>query len=161
METVDMHPSYGKITYTESFWTGKKSLFIADKEALKLSRKSFRTEDGAYMEVKGNFMTGAVLHAGGEAIRLTPAVKWYEIVLSVLPFLLVMVWGNTPALFAIVPIVGGAIGGAIGGIFFVVNLYSLRAVHKVWLKVVISVGMLALCFVICFLVAVLILQISA
>ena len=39
----------------------------------------------------------------------------FEIVLSILIFAFVMVWGNSAKLCAIFPIVGGAIGGGISG----------------------------------------------
>ncbi len=89
---------------------------------------------------------------------MTPSVTWYEIALSVLPFLLILIWGNVPALCAIVPVVGGAIGGAISGVLSFVNLFIIKGIKSVCLKMLISVCMLGAAFLICFLIGLAILS---
>lgn len=79
-------------------------------------------------------------------------MKWYEIVLSVLPVALILIWGNSAALVSIVPVVGGALGGLISGIIAVLNLLIVKGVKPIWLKILISIGMLAAAFLLCFLI---------
>ena len=78
--------------------------------------------------------------------------------LSVLPLLLVLIWGNSVALCKIVPIVGGAIGGLIGGIFACANLVVIKGFSRLWLKILVSVGMLGGTFGVCYGIALAILS---
>ncbi len=41
MRVVVQHESLGEIIYEESFWTGKKKLFIGGEELAKISKKNF------------------------------------------------------------------------------------------------------------------------
>ena len=73
-----------------------------------MAKNTFETADGTKAELKGNFLTGATLTVGENQVRIVNPVKWYEIVMSVLPFILIMIWGNSTALCKIVPVIGGA-----------------------------------------------------
>lgn len=99
--------------------------------------------------VKGNFLSGVKLDIGGQQIQVVPVVKWYEIVLSVISFVLIMIWGNSVALCSIVPVIGGAIGGAISAMLCVVNLILIKRVSPIWLKILISLATVAVTFGIC------------
>ena len=158
MQQVVMHDTIGKIEYNENFWTGKKTLSVNDVPLQKISKKDFMLPSGEQVSVCGNYLTGSYLQTATEKIRLTPSVTWYEIALSVLPFLLILIWGNVPALCAIVPVVGGAIGGAISGVLSFVNLFIIKGIKSVWLKMLISVCMLGAAFLICFLIGLAILS---
>lgn len=113
---------------------------------VKLSKTAFRMQNGETAYIKGGYLQGATFLVGTRAVRLTAPVKWYEIVLSVLPFLFIMVWGNVAALCAIIPVVGGAISGAFG----VLNVLIIKGVKPVWLKILISIATFAIVFLICF-----------
>ncbi len=158
MQQTVMHDSIGKIEYNENFWTGKKTLSINDVPLQKISKKVFALPNGEQLSVCGNYLTGSYLQTATEKIRLTPSVTWYEIALSVLPFLLILVWGNVPALCRIVPVVGGAIGGAISAVFSFINLFIIKGIKSVWLKILISVCMLGATFLICYLIGLAILS---
>ena len=160
MRVVVQHESLGEIIYEESFWTGKKKLFIGGEELTKISKKTFQTNDGQILTLKGSYLSGVTLESNDIQVKLTPTVKWYEIVLSILPFILIMVWGNSVTLCTIIPVVGGAIGGAISGVAAVLNLFVIKGVNKVWLKILISVGVLILTFLICFLIALAIIAVA-
>lgn len=153
MKQVVQHETIGEIVYEESAWTGKKTLTINGEQLQKTSKTTFVKNDGEQVTLNGNFLKGASITVGGETIQVVPAVKWYEIVLSILPFLLIIIWGNVVELCMIVPVVGGAIGGLISGIFSVSNLIIIKRVDKLWLKILISVGMLAATFLICWAIA--------
>lgn len=150
MKTVIQHEAYGEIVYDESAWTGKKSLSIGGTPLEKLSKKEFKMQDGTTVTANGGFLQGASLDIKGETIALTPRVKWYEIVLCVLPFLFVMIWGNVTALVKIIPIVGGAIGGGISGLFGVLGLWGIKSVKPIWLKLLVALGCFAITFGICY-----------
>ncbi len=161
MKNIIKHEQLGEIVYEESFWTGKKNITINGKTAEKLSKTEFRTESGEKISVVGNFLAGTKATIGSRAIELTPKIKWYEYILAVLPFVLIMIWGNIVALCKIVPIVGGAIGGLISGIFSMLNLFVIKRVRQVWLKILITVVALGLTFLACYLVALAILSVAA
>lgn len=55
-------------------------------------------------------------------------------------------------ILSIVPVVGGALGGLISGIIAVLNLLIVKGVKPIWLKILISIGMLAAAFLLCFLI---------
>lgn len=149
MKEVIQHEKLGEIVYEENFWTGKKSLQVNGVRLQKTNKKTFVTESGEYYVINGNYIQGAVLAAGEETVRLTQPVKWYEIVLSVLPFLLIMVWGNVVALCEIVPVVGGLIGGGISAVLSCLNLFIIKGIKPIWLKVVISIAILGVTFGVC------------
>ena len=92
-------PECGLIDFQESAWTGRKTLLQNGKECAKLGKNQFLLENGETAEIKGNFLRGAVLYIRGKEYRLTPAAKWYEYVLAVLPLLFNLIWGNVVALF--------------------------------------------------------------
>ena len=153
MKCIIKHERLGEITYTENAWTGKKSLYIGGQKLEQPSKSVFMTAYGERIELRGNFFRGTQLLIGSETIAVTPACKWYEYVLSAIPFVLVMIWGNAVPLCEIIPIVGGALGGAIGGLSFALCLLALRKVKNIALKILISVGITGVCFLICYLIA--------
>lgn len=149
MKTIVQNEKYGEVIYEESFWTGGKKITVNGETLEKISRKEFRTQSGEQVLVRGSFLTGVKLAFGSDLLSVTPTVTWYEIVLAVLPFILIMVWGNTVALCRIVPVVGGAIGGAISAALGVLSLFFMRSVKSVWLKIVIGIIAIAATFGIC------------
>ena len=153
MKQVVQHETYGEITYEESFWIGKKVLYINNQPLKKISKNTFETDTGEIITLKGNYLYGVSATIGSETIQLTAKVKWYEIVLSLIPFIFILFWGNSTALVNIFPIVGGAIGGAIGGLFAMLNLLTIKGVKAVWIKILISLGMFAAAILICFAIA--------
>lgn len=88
MKVTVNHPVHGEIVFEENFWTGKKKLSVNGKKLQKVGKKTFAGEGDKTFFLEGNFLTGNRLQAGNEEIVLTPALKWYEVVLSVLPFCL-------------------------------------------------------------------------
>lgn len=104
MKVTVNHPVHGEIVFEENFWTGKKKLSVNGKKLQKVGKKTFAGEGDKTFFLEGNFLTGNRLQAGNEEIVLTLALKWYEVVLSVLPFLLILIWGNSVALAALFPL---------------------------------------------------------
>ena len=101
-------------------------------------------------KIEGNYLAGSKLTIENQTIQLTPAIKWYELLLSVMIVAFVCIWGNVVALCNIIPILGGAVGGAISGLFAILNLVTMKVTSKVWLKFLIWLGFMAITFVCCY-----------
>ena len=63
-----------------------------------------------------------------------------------------MIWGNSPALCAIFPVVGGAIGGALGGIGGVISLLLMKKQKSPLIKALIGVAVIAVTVFVAFIV---------
>ena len=149
MRKVLPSKKYGDITYDENFWIGRKTVSIGGKPLKKLDKKTFETDDGKRVSVKGNYLYGVKMTIGEDEYQVTPTIKWYEVLLMILPFLLDIIWGNNIALCLIVPIVGGAIGGAISGLMSMVSLLFMRKFKPLWAKIGIAAVAVAATFGIC------------
>ncbi|MBO5328208.1 MAG: hypothetical protein J6B04_03450 [Clostridia bacterium] len=152
MTTKINHQNLGEIVYEESFWTGKKSLTVNGRQLQKINKKTFSYAEGDVSNVaviSGNFISGTKLLINGEVVQITPPAKWYEYAMSIAIFVLIMVWGNSVALCSILPVVGGAIGGAISGVFTILNLVLIKKTNNILLKLLISLGFMAITFGIC------------
>lgn len=153
-------PEYGQIDFQESAWTGRKTLLQNGKECAKLGKNKFILENGDIAQIKGNFLRGAILNIRNVEYQLTPAAKWYEYILALLPFLFNIIWGNVVSLVLIFPIVGGAIGGGICGVCFVLSLVLMRKTSKWWAKILIGLAVFAASVLICYGIALLFLSAS-
>ena len=148
MKNSIQHAVYGEITYEEGFWSGKKTVTINGQPLQKMDKKTFtwqRGEDTGMVTVKGNIMVGVSLQIAGETIWVVPKVVWYEWILGLIPFILLIAWGNSPVLCSIFPIVGGALGGVIGGLGLVLFMYLSKG-KKFGIKLLLSLVMLVATF---------------
>lgn len=141
MKEIIQHPTYGEIIYTESFWTGKKSLTLNGVQAQKLSKKTFKVGEKV-VELKGNLFAGVELLIDEQSIEISPKAKWYEIVFAVLPITFAFTWGNNVTLCSIFPAMGGAIGGVIGAFFSMFSMMSMKKSKKVLHKILIGLAFL-------------------
>ena len=107
--------------------------------------------DGTYttVKLKGNYLIGVKLNISGEDVQVIEAPKWYEIAMYILTFTLILIWGNSPELCAIVPVLGGALGGLIAGACIVGGLGLSRQTKNGLVKFLISLGTLVVTFVAC------------
>ena len=162
MKSVVQHEKYGNIIYEENFWTGKKTITIDGTRLEKASKTEFLYPmmDGTFTHVKlkGNYLMGVKLDINGETVQVVEAPKWYELVMYILTFVLILVWGNSPELCAIVPVLGGALGGLISAAIILAGLGISRKVKNGLVKFLISLGTLVVTFVACFLGAMLLLS---
>lgn len=160
MKNIIQNETLGEIVFEESVWTGRKKLSINGKPLTKVNKTTFKTEDDKTILLSGNFLSGCKMTIDGQVVELTPSVKWYEYLLSILPFVLIMVWGNSVELCLLVPVVGGAVGGLVSAIFCMVNLFVIKKFKPWWIKVLISIATLGLTFLVCYLIALIILAIA-
>ena len=157
MKEIINHPTYGEIIYTESIWTGKKTLTVNGTQATPISKKSFSI-DGKEAVLKGSALMGVKLLIGDDCIKLSSAPKWYEWLLALLPIIFLLTWGSSVSLVLIFPVVGGAIGGALGGVAFVFSLFFMKSAKAPLPKLLIGIAVFAITILIAFLLAVLILN---
>lgn len=143
----------GEIVYEEGFWTGKKQISVNGESAVKQTKTTFLTAGGTELDLRGNFFSGVQLQVGDKSYEIIPKSQWYEYVLSVVPLLFILIWGNVPALVAILPVVGGAIGGLIGGLFFALNLLFVKKTNVIWQKLLITLCSFIVAVLICMLIA--------
>ena len=155
MQERVQHPVYGEIIYNENVWTGKKELLVNGQSIPPVQKKYFII-NGQSATLKGSFLSGARLQFNNETIEISPKPKWYELLLSVLPFVFLMVWGNNASLCAIFPVVGGAIGGALGGLGIVFSLLYMKKANSLIQKLLVGVGAFAATVMAAFVVALLI-----
>lgn len=154
MKSKILHPVYGEIIYDENFWTGSKSLYVNGVKLNKISKNTFGGQSDfapICWTVSGNVLSGVKVIVNGETIEVDKKPAWYDIVLSSLIFILIMIWGNSVALCSIVPVIGGAIGGGISGIMLATNLIIIKKQNSILKKILITLGMMAATFVICML----------
>lgn len=152
MKSIVHDEQYGEIVLEESFWTGKKQLTIGNIKPEKLSKNTFSFNDGekfVSVTLKGNSMTGVKMIVGERTIQLTPPLKWYDIVLALPGFILILVWGNSVSLCSILPVVGGAIGGGLSAVLAFITFIAIKSTNKIWLKILIALAGAAVTFLIC------------
>lgn len=140
MKKSVVHPVYGEIVYEENVWSGKKSISVGGTALRRIRKNAYSLRWGGEevpVTVKGSFMTGVTLQMQQQEICLIRNVTWYDWLLSMLPFALMIVWGNNVQLCSIIPVVGGAIGGALGGLGIVITRL-LSAEKTIFSKVLIA-----------------------
>lgn len=129
MKKTIMHPAWGQITYEENIWTGKKTVTVNGTALPKAGKNQFTFRQGEMLTVvslQGNALSGATLHICGQQFELYPKPSVLDWLLSALPFVLVLIWGNSKALCSIIPVIGGAIGGGLGGLSLIITMLNVR-----------------------------------
>lgn len=129
MKKVILHPTYGEIVYEEGFWSGKRAFTVNGAAMRKVSKDTYTFivgEESVQATLKSNMLAGAFLDICGEKVWIISKPKWYDWLLSFLPFAIIMLWGNSAQLCSIVPVAGGAIGGALGGAGLVITMFNVR-----------------------------------
>lgn len=155
MKTTITHEKYGTIYYEESFWTGKKEIYLNGKKLQQISKICFILvgEEKVEIYIEGNAFKGVNLIIDGQAYEITEKTKWYEYIVAIIPAVITFIWGNSVALCKILPIVGGVIGGALCGLGLSLAIIMMKKTKNVGLKILIGLGIGVLTFLICFLVA--------
>ena len=157
MRNVVTSEKYGQIVVEESFWTGKKKLYINGEELVSVVKNSFlyKTEEkNISVRINGNFLLGVSISIEDEVITVTEKTKWYEFMLAILPFIFVIIWGNVPDLFDIFPVVSGAIGGLITIAFAYLNIGSMKSTKNPLYKLLIGLGIGIASIFVCYLIAI-------
>ena len=136
----------GRIDYQENFWTGKREIVINGRPLKKGKNNTvFEYSDGETVrtvKVKGNVITGMSITMDGVTAEVIKKPKWYEFALSAIIVAFIMVWGNSPELFAILPLIGGAIGGGVSAMWACAYLVFTRKELPLWKNLLIWLGCL-------------------
>ena len=149
MKTLVQNEKYGEFVVDENVWTGKIKVFLNGKELAKVDKTRYLIEEKKYIDFTGNSIKGLYMTVDNQTTQVTAPAKWYEIALSVLIFVVILIWGNSLTLCSIVPVVGGAIGGGLSAMLAVVNLFVMRGIKNVALKLLAFVGIFAVTFGLC------------
>ena len=70
MKIIVTNEKYGEFVYEESFWTGKKELFLNGEKLEKSSKNVFLINNGEVVYLKGNYLTGVKLTINSETFPL-------------------------------------------------------------------------------------------
>ena len=157
MKATLNNEKYGLIEYTESFWTGKKEIVIGGKLLKNTGKNEFSCgagEDLLVVHLKGSYLGGVSLTIGSDTVEVISKTTGLEWVITFIPLLINIIWGNSPNLCAILPIIGGAIGGAISGGVSVSFLPKIKQQQSVGMKLVYALISTAVSMLICYIVAV-------
>jgi len=131
-----------ELYYEENFWSGKRTIKYNNVLLKKIKRNVYEYTNGETTHeftLKGNLIYGLTINMFNTNVQIKEKPKWYEIILSILVF-------APCALF-------GAIGGGIGGAFGITNLVLLDKVKKIYLKIVISLGLTIIALLLSYLFA--------
>jgi hypothetical protein len=148
MNYVVNHDVYGEIRLEEGFWTSKKLVSI-NGVALKQIGKmrsgqatyEYETVEGTkQVTAKGAFTSGITLTIDGETIQMVKGAAWYEIAACALMWIVMLVWGIVPNLYAIWPVLGGALGGALHAILALTAMLGMKSTKNIALKFAIWLG---------------------
>ncbi len=150
MNYVINHAVYGEIRLEESFWTSQKSVTINGAALKRIGKMKkgqctyeYETEDGKkQVTSKGTFVSGIQLTIDGETIQMGNGAAWYEIAACALMWIVMLVWGNVPNLYAIWPVLGGALGGALHAILALTAMLAMKSTKNIALKFVFWLGIL-------------------
>ena len=157
MKVIVENEKYGTIEYNESFWTGKKTIYVGGKLLTKKDKNkyAYSSEEGEVsVKVNGNSFTGLDLIIMDKRVEILPKTTVLEYILALIPFIVVLIWGNSVYLCSILPIVGGAIGGGISGAATVIGMMFMKRNKNFLIKILISMITLAITMLICFGIAV-------
>lgn len=157
MNKVVQHEKYGQISYEESFWTGRKALTINGTRLAKMDKTHFaysENDQTVTVTLKGNIMTGVSATINDETIVIVPKPTWYVLTISILMFAFVVIWGASPTLCAIFPIMGGALGGIVSALFAMTNVLVTSNIKKPIYKLLVSLGFFAADVAACYIAAI-------
>lgn len=145
MQSTISHPTYGIISYEESFWTGKKTILFDGVPLQKVNKTTYTLPaDPSDPEsapvtftVKGNMVGGVTMTDGIETITLSQKASTSDYVLGILPGVLFFLF-----------ILQGAIGGAIAGMMSVGGIMLMKSRPNMKQKLLISLGASAVIIVV-------------
>ena len=134
MQITHSHPTYGLITYDESFWTGKKTILFDGIPLVKKNKTTFEvpateTTPALTVIVSGNYISGLKLTIGEEVVTLSEKPRWYDYVLGILPGVMLYLF-----------IIQGAIGGGLAGMLGVCGTFLMKSRPNIGQKLLISLG---------------------
>ena len=147
------HPELGKIVYQESFWTGRRSILVNGTALTRHNNKQFGNDE-IKATVMGNLFSGIVINFSGTFVVMSQKTLPIEYILAFFPVLLIIIWANSPKLYSIIPIIGGAIGGGVSGGCGAVALIYMKLRKNIFGKILVALISLVVAFILCNIIAV-------
>lgn len=139
----------------ENPWNNRITLKLNDEPLKRIEKKTFvYTQDGMEKKIVygGNKLKGTYITIDDKTIPVFPKQPPYVWPLAILPFLLILILSNIPALGkAGFPLIGGLIGGGISGGLSCLSLYVMSMNEKHIWKIFIGLAFIALTILICLL----------
>lgn len=147
MELSAKSASGVNLLYTESAWTGKRTLTVDGKPAIKLGKKKFATEDEngnrTEYDIVGSYLTGITVKSSTGEKTVLAKNAWYDWVFAALsligiPFGVIFcgaIGGGLSALFCLLGaffIIGIARSGLPKGVKIVVQLVIAVIANCLW-----------------------------
>ena len=132
-----------KIKINKNLLTGKIEVFVNSVEInrLKEKEKPFLIDKDLKMYIKSNgfdFVVPKVI-INDKEILLAQKLKWFEILICLIPFPLL--------------IIGGAVGGGLAGLGIILNLYFIRSGNNRFLNIIKIIINTSILFLLYFLIA--------
>lgn len=139
----------------ENPWSGKITLTLGGEPLKRIGKKVFvfkMNDEEKKIVYGGNKATGTHITIEDKTFPVFPKQPPYVWPLAVLPFLLVLILSNIPALAkAGFPVVGGLIGGGISGMFSALSWYVMSMNKKHIWKILMGLAFILITILICFL----------
>jgi len=137
-----------QIRYTESFWTGSKTLAVNGKEAQKVNRKTFRSfgeidmstgcQPSVEYVVKGNYIAGVKLETSTGGTIVLSKNTWYDWLFIVLAYVSIVLGAIDFGLLG--GILSALLGSAVAFGVIAISRSKMSTVAKVLLELLISLA---------------------
>ena len=150
--TINNEQTNNKVLeFEESFWTGKRTIVYDGVILTKIKRSVYEYKKDDVVEkftIKGNQLIGITMNMFGKTVEVERKLTWYEIVLSLSILVECLTFGIiTKSLIA-----GAFVGGIGGGLAFT-NAIIIRQIDKWYLKVIVSIQLLAIALLLSYIIA--------
>ena len=139
------------LEYEETFWTGKRTIIYNGVALTKIKRNDYEYRQDGIVEqfiIKGNQLIGVGINMFGKTVEIVRKLLWYEIVLSMLIFMSCLVFGMITK-----TVIASAFVGGIGGGLAFTNAITIRQIDKWYLKIIVSIQILAISLLLSYIVA--------
>ena len=157
LNIINEQTKFKELTYEENFWTGKRTITYDGIPLQKIKRGLYEFEYQGKTEkliVKGTQLIGIKITLFGNTFQIERNITWYEFTLSILSFVacLVFIFLNHFKNAWLATLTGGIFGG-LGGGLFVTNLYLMKRIDKLYIKIILSIEILLLAMLICYILS--------
>lgn len=110
-----------QLIYQESFWTGRKKIFIDGEQIERVDKKHYQFNNHSWL-LKGNFIMGAHLEYNGNKIVLVDKLNVFQYIMVLLPMIALA-------------ILGGVIGALIGAFSTYFLAATFRSIKNILLQI--------------------------
>lgn len=153
MKVTVENEKYGIVEYKENFWTGKREISVDGKEYKHKIKNVYVNSSGEKVKLSGSYFSAVRLMVIDTYVEVVPKTTAFEYILAILPFIVIILWGNAPYLCSILPVVGGIIGGSISIFAGMMEIKIMRLFKSFILKFLVAAIIFAANMFVCHLIA--------